>query len=484
MSDHKPNIIFRADGNSEIGLGHMVRSSALASAINKNYCCTLATRCNIQEILRGMSNVFNKIIELPEKDYYSEAERFLEISPSGNLIILDGYSFDTRYQEILAGKGYEFFSIDDIHASYFFSKAIINHSGGLTALDYKAGPGTQFYLGPYYSLLRKPFLDAAKKRRTVIDNKACFVCFGGADPKSKTLEVLENKDIRDRFDYFHVVTGSGFQNQKKLTEITATQKNISLYSSLPAEDVISVMQRCSFAICSPSTIAYEYMSVGGVVFLEQIADNQKDVIQYMTGEGLAFFLKDFGSKDEYEFYTSLKKQAKYFDGQSGERFRKIFEQYFDAKEMIVRKANEDDLEICFNWANDALVREQSYNQELILLTEHKNWFYQKLKDPDSFFYIIEIDQKPVAQIRFQVNGHEAVLGYLADKTIRNKGLGTSILSKGIEKFIADYKKAIVIIGFVKNSNIASQKSFEKLSFTKEISAERPESVKYTMHFGD
>ena len=55
------------------------------------------------------------------------------------------------------------------------------------------------------------------------------------------------------------------------------------------------MKQCCFAICSPSTIVYEYMSVGGVVFLEQIADNQEDVIKYMTEEGLAFLIKDIGN---------------------------------------------------------------------------------------------------------------------------------------------------------------------------------------------
>jgi len=484
MNDYKPNIIFRADGNSEMGLGHIIRSSALASAINENYSCTLVTRCDIPEILREMSSVFNKIIQLQGKDYYSEAECFSEIPFTGDLIILDGYFFDTKYQQILARTGHEFFSIDDIHASYFFSKVIINHSGGLTALDYRAEPGTQFYLGPYYSLLRKPFLEASKKRRAFLDNKNCFVCFGGADPGNKTMEILENNDIRDQFDYFHVVTGSAYRDKNKLTELAATQRNIYLYSSLSAEDLVTVMQRCCFAICSPSTIVYEYMSVGGVVFLEQIADNQQDIIRYLTAEGLAFFLNDFSSISENKFQSSLEKQARLFDGQSAERFKKIFRQYFESQKMIVRRVDDGDLEICFKWANDPLVREQSYNQQLILITEHTNWLHQKLNDPNSFFYIIEIDHKPVAQIRFQVNGREAVLGYLTDKSIRDQGLGTYVLSKGVEKFISDYKKPVKIIGYVKNSNIASQKSFEKLSFTKEASKEKPDSVKYTMYYGD
>jgi UDP-2,4-diacetamido-2,4,6-trideoxy-beta-L-altropyranose hydrolase len=483
MNNHKAQIVFRADGNSQMGLGHIIRSTALAAAIGDDYCCTLATRCKIPAILNEASSVFEKIIPLSEKPYYDEAENFSEIAPASSLVILDGYSFDTNYQQILSNTKYESFSIDDIHESHFFSKAIINHSGGLTALNYEAEPGTLFYLGPYYSLLRKPFLEAAKERRKNVDNKICFVCFGGADPKNKTLEILERKEIGDQFEYFHVVTGSAYQHQEKLIEISAARKNISLYSAIPANDLVSVMRKCSFAICSPSTVVYEYMSVGGVVYLEQIADNQHDIIQFMTNAGLAFSLKDIGARDEASINSSLAKQENYFDGRSGERFKKIFQQYFEARKMIARKANESDLEISFHWANDPLVRDQSYNQQAISLNEHRNWFYQKMNDPNCFFYIIEIDQNPVAQIRFQVEDQQALVGYLTDQTIRNRGLGTYVLSKGIEKFIADHSKSIEIVGYVKSSNIASQRSFEKLSFKREMSEEKPASLKYTMHYG-
>jgi UDP-2,4-diacetamido-2,4,6-trideoxy-beta-L-altropyranose hydrolase len=480
---NKPYIVFRADGNSQMGLGHIFRTTALASAIGNDFCSALATRCTIPEILKETSTVFDKVIQLTDKDYNKEAENFSEIAFDSDLIVLDGYSFDASYQDKLSKSGFEFISVDDIHANHFFSKAIINHSGGVTPLNYSAEPATLFYLGPHYSLLRKPFLEAASKRRKTVDNKICFVCFGGADPNNKTLEILKNKKLLNQFDHFHVVTGSAYLFQNELNDLASVQKNITLYTSLPPDDLIDIMRKCSFAICSPSTIVYEYMSVGGIVYLEQIADNQKDIIQYMTSEGLAFYLKDAGSKRETDCRISLQKQEYYFDGQSGVRLKKIFQQYFEAKKMSIRKVDANDLEICFNWANDPLVREQSYNQDQISLTEHTNWFNQKIYDPNSFFYIIEVEQKPIAQIRFQVHGQQATLGYLTDPSIRNKGLGTYVLSKGIEKFIEDYRRNIQIVGYVKNSNMASQRSFEKLSFKKEISKEKPASLKYTMHYG-
>ena len=117
------------------------------------------------------------------------------------------------------------------------------------------------------------------------------------------------------------------------------------------------------------------------------------------------------------------------------------------------------------------------------MEEHVRWFHGKLSDTNSFFYIIESGGNPIGQIRFQVKEDEAVLGYLVDKSARNKGLGTWIIGKGIEQFISDNRKPVRIIGYVKNSNIASQRSFERLAFKKEQSKEVSDSVKYTMEHG-
>ena len=54
----KQRVVFRADGNSEMGLGHIIRSSALADAIRANYYCILVTRCKIDTVLKEIQSVF------------------------------------------------------------------------------------------------------------------------------------------------------------------------------------------------------------------------------------------------------------------------------------------------------------------------------------------------------------------------------------------------------------------------------------------
>ena len=95
---------------------------------------------------------------------------------------------------------------------------------------------------------------------------------------------------------------------------------------------------------------------------------------------------------------------------------------------------------------------------------------------------MEKEGKPLAQIRFQVKKQEAVLGYLVDKAWRGIGLGATILSKGIELFSKELNQGMDIVGFVKFSNLASQRSFERLSFQKAVATELESSYKYSLHY--
>ncbi|HMK04893.1 MAG TPA: UDP-2,4-diacetamido-2,4,6-trideoxy-beta-L-altropyranose hydrolase [Ferruginibacter sp.] len=481
MNETNNTIIFRADGGSAMGLGHMIRSTALAAGLKMSYRCIMATRCTVADVIKEINSVFDEIVHLPEIPFDTEAQDLHKVIDKDALIVLDGYSFDDTYQKALAVSGFDFFCIDDIHAYRFYSKTIINSAGGVSPLDYNAALPTQFFLGPRYALLRTVFLEAAKKRRVAVDNRNCFVCFGGADPENHTLRILRREKIKEQFTEFHVVVGSAYQNIEELKDYIGTTGSIFLYQSLPADEMVKIMRNCSYAICSASTIAYEYMCCGGVVFLKQTAPNQEDVMKYMLSQKLAFEGDDINNYAAEDIEQMLLKQAFYFDGNSGSRFIKIFDQYFEAKNLQIRRMRPEDLQTCFKWANDTEVRAQSYNSNQISLQDHSTWFMQKLTDPGCFYYLLELDNQPVAQIRFQVSNDEAVIGYMADKIIRSKGLGTTILSKGVEVFIKEFQKPVSIAGYVKASNIASQVSFERLAFKKEESLLYPDSFKYTMY---
>jgi UDP-2,4-diacetamido-2,4,6-trideoxy-beta-L-altropyranose hydrolase len=476
-------VYFRADGNSEMGLGHMVRCGALAEIIREDTRRILFTRCQLGPIVEEMREVFDEVIQLHEDiSDQEELKQFTQAISPADLVVIDGYHFKGDYQQKVVDSGALLVCIDDIHTYPFKSSAIINSAGNIKPSDYDALPQTQFFLGPAYTLLRKPFLQKALNRKQGIDNNNVFICLGGADPANATLAVLEFAIALNKFDQYFVVVGNGYRYFDELERYIAGKDNISVLKGLSAADLADTMAKCSYGICSPSTVCYEYMTVGGVVYLKQIADNQQDMVQYLVENGFAFLLEDVVETTKEQEEESLSKQMKVFDGKAGERLKSAFGKLFISKQIDIRKVRKDDLMLCYEWANDPMVRAQSFNSNTIPLSEHEQWFNSKLQDPHSFYYILELENNPFAQIRFQVSNSGTILSYLVDQNYRNKGLGTTILSKGIGAFIKDFNKETDIIGFVKFSNIASRRSFEKLNFEKQEAVEYDASYKYVMHY--
>lgn len=117
--------------------------------------------------------------------------------------------------------------------------------------------------------------------------------------------------------------------------------------------------------------------------------------------------------------------------------------------------------------NDPDVRNNSFNQESVSLEDHKKWFYEKLKDPDSKIFIMLDADIPVGQIRFDKNLAENVyvINYSVDAQNRGKGLGERIIQLGIIAHFTENESPCEYLGKVKNKNVASSISFERVGFS-------------------
>jgi UDP-2,4-diacetamido-2,4,6-trideoxy-beta-L-altropyranose hydrolase len=473
----KPVLIFRADAGNHMGTGHLMRSASLAGLLSGRFSCKLLTTCAIPQLVESVRDRFAAVFVL-EKDT-DEMSFFLKEADEHKLIVLDGYQFNKAYQRSLQDNGFRIAVIDDLITEPVSADLIINHCGGIGPLDYTADLQTVFALGTDYLLLSPIFQVSAQERRKSIEDKNCFVCLGGADPQNHTVKVVKKLVETSQFDNIHVVTGAAYLHQKCLTEYSAGKDFVHCYQGVPALSVKRIMQQCSFAVCSPSTIVHEYLSLGGVVWLKQIADNQKHILQFLISKGLALDFDNAPINTREVFDHQFSQQALYFDGNAAQRLQKLFSCWLTATQTPVRRAGEADLLTCYRWVNDAEVRSQSYSSGPIPLEGHTAWFRKKIKDPDCFYYILQWEETPVAQIRFDVSGNNATISYLTDPLWRGRGMGPWILSKGIDALL---KETAVqkIIGHVKTSNIASLRSFEKLAFEKRESTAYPDSFTYTM----
>jgi len=323
----KPNIFFRADGNQRIGLGHVYRSLALAEMLKTDFDCHFIIRNPIPSLQRAILKTCQSLIKLPatNNELHEARSQVLPLLRGKEIIVLDGYAFGTRYQQIVKENGSQLVCIDDIYSTHFVADLIINHAGGISPEVYSMEAYTQLCTGPSVALLRWPFCHAAQNRQSSTDESSCFVCLGGADPKNDTLRVLRKLEASKKIKQCYVITGAAYAY---LPELMAYMERSSMkilnLSDLDGPAMVAVMNKCGMAVCPSSSISYEYLSVGGTLYLHQIADNQSQLFQYLTNERLAFSFERFPVKDSTMIAEARQLQAQVFRGDSPANLLQIF----------------------------------------------------------------------------------------------------------------------------------------------------------------
>ena len=327
------NIYFRADGHHKMGLGHVIRSLALAQMLKGHYRLIFLIRNPIAALCAQIEKVCDELIVLPQPESNTaEAEKIRSqyLSPRDTMV-LDGYHFDTAYQRIIKRSGCQLLAIDDIHAHPFVADIVLNHALGVDPEAYKLATGTRLLLGTQYTLLRPEILNTARRTDVISEESPLLICMGGADPNNDTLALLEKLYQQKMRRPIVLLTGAAYTYEEELKEwLSFHPLSVELYSDVSASQLVELMKRCPIAILPPSTIAYEYLHIGGLLFLTVIAANQEKMFECFIANKLAF---DFKAFDETQLDFSLEKwkallarQATYFDGQQQARFKILFEE--------------------------------------------------------------------------------------------------------------------------------------------------------------
>lgn len=133
--------------------------------------------------------------------------------------------------------------------------------------------------------------------------------------------------------------------------------------------------------------------------------------------------------------------------------------------LSFRKACMQDMELYFHWANDSLVRENSYNSKKINLEDHQKWFVSKLNDEKCNLYLFENNKKQVVgQVRIQKNKmYEAVIGISIDQHFRGRGFSKIMLKLSTDSFLNTNPK-FLLNAYIKERNLSSKYAFEKVGF--------------------
>ena len=286
MADKK-KIIFRADGNSNIGLGHVIRSLALAEMLKNDFDCIFETRFLMDYIHTEARKVCADVVKLPESDEHFDA--FLSILSGDEIVVLDNYFFDTDYQRAIKNRGCKLVCIDDMHDKHFVADVVVNHAPGAEKGQYSVEPYTQLCLGLEYVLLRKLFREEIDTTSNFVTGKPkrIFICFGGADYTNlsqKTINaLLQIPDIEKIF----VIIGNVNKNKENLNNSFKDNDIVSIFSDLSPKKMISIIKKSDLAIVPSSSVLLEIFSIGRPVITGFYVKNQKEAFDFSVQNDLA-----------------------------------------------------------------------------------------------------------------------------------------------------------------------------------------------------
>ena len=477
-------VVFRADGHSQMGLGHLVRSAALAEMLRPDFDCHLVYRSCPPGLLQdwpyaGQTQSIAETVE-PRVESAFVAQYATSLSSTPVTVVLDGYHFDTAYQESILAAGHRLVCIDDIHHTKFVAHLVINHAPAARNQDYHTTPGTHFALGLRFALLRAPFREAARQRRVSGSSahRGVFVCLGGADPDNATLDVLRQLAGLSISDPVDVVIGSAYQHEIALAEfLDGTNLRVRLHRQLSASQMADLMQASAYGITSPSTVCLEYLSTGGRLYLRQIANNQTEIYNSLLERGLATDSSDLKRADPEVGGSTASHTYRLLDGQQDVRFRKLFR----GLGLSYRRATKTDSPTYLEWANDPLVRAQSFNSEEIDPAAHEAWFARRLQDPHTDLLLFFEKDQAVGQVRLQITAQEAVIGYSVARAARGAGYGLAMLHFAHNHLQRQRGGVTNIVGYVKRSNLPSLITFRRLGYQEAATDDYPDAIKFTLH---
>ena len=282
----KKRVVFRADGDAEIGYGHFIRTLAIASLINEDFNCIYATQAPTEYQVSEISKVCSEIIKLSKSN--KSFDEFLSFLKNDDIVVLDNYFFDTDYQLLIKKIGCKIVFIDDYNHRNYVCDALINNIPGFPVNSFNRQEYTKLYLGTDYALLRKEFFNPELRQIEKKEN-AIFISFGGGDFLNLSDKIIGFlNQININFE-IHLLIGDAF----KFGESLKKYKNIAIYKNISADEVAHLIASCSICVIPASSLLNEAASIGSFILLGYFADNQIQPYDYFIENDLALGLGDY-----------------------------------------------------------------------------------------------------------------------------------------------------------------------------------------------
>lgn len=288
MSINQP-LIIRADADTQMGTGHVMRCMALAQA-----CLDVGGR-----------GIFFMATEAPaiETRLKSECMEVVHLSvPLGSTedakktaslahklgaswVVVDGYNFGVEYQEIIKDSGLRLLFIDDYgNADHHYADIVLNHNIYTNEDLYSnREPYTQLLLGTSYVLLRREFWQWRGWHRSLpLIASKLLVTLGGSDPDNVTLKVIQALQQIERKGLEAVVVVGGSNPHYEQLQLVSQESGFPICLKRNVTNMPDLMAWADVAIAAGGSTSWELAFMGVPSLIMIVADNQRSSVESLS----------------------------------------------------------------------------------------------------------------------------------------------------------------------------------------------------------
>lgn len=271
-------IIIRADGSSEIGMGHIMRCICLGKVLNENNIEVLFLTKQNEMVIDLLKNNKIKFKIIKSKSLIDEQNEIVNIAKEKNIknLLTDSYGLNDLYLIYLKKYIKVLISIDDNSLYNYPNDILINPNIYANDLKFNlSNPNCIKLTGKKYIILREEFRKNLNyKLNTKINN--ILITMGGSDINNYT-KVLINY-LNDLDFNFNVIIGKNFTNIDELKKIV-NEKFKLIYNP---NNISQIMLKSDLAISASGSTVYELASIGVPTLLIIQSDNQKNIANYFN----------------------------------------------------------------------------------------------------------------------------------------------------------------------------------------------------------
>jgi len=331
------HIVFRVDGSTHIGLGHIMRCLTLARQCMDDHKVTFICNELPARVASHLKDSVNALILLDESQRLAcndkpssnesaceanehpsiilsereqhrhaqiciaELKRHSNVPP--DVLIVDHYQLSSPFCTAMRDYCKHIVVIDDLaNRSHDCDVLLDQNLFENTNTRYKGlvPSSAVLLLGPEFAILKEAFYQASteltvkptlQSEQDIHLHKSnhILVCFGGSDPSDVTRKVVAALSNLKSYSFTaDIVVGGAYAHVDALTTLVAKHNHMTLHHNTPS--MPQLMQKASFMIGAGGSMHWEraQMNLAGLIIT--IADNQIETTRYLHQRNCCMWL--------------------------------------------------------------------------------------------------------------------------------------------------------------------------------------------------